>query len=807
MSNRLPFTQAADYLAILLLFCLAFLPRAYDLDRFVTADEAKWVSRSAQFLTACLTHEFANTNVNLTPAVTTTWLGSFGLVIYYAQHQATLDQPLTEWLTTLPPFRPPLDVLVATRWPMVWFSSLSVLLIYLLARRLFDPGLAFIGSAFIALDPHPISLDRLIGHDAPTAIFTMLTLLLLLRYLYGCQVGRVDRIKRRTEVHPTGGWLMLAGITAGLAFLSKAPALFLIPFTGLMLFVSQAYRHRTINLTLRYTLMDFFRWLLTAYLTFIIIWPAAWLEPLGAPQAVLYNAFSSATDTEEADEEGYWLVPNLGPAYYLVNGAFKLSPLVLVGLALAVVIWGHRFRAGQLSTMTISIGWLLAFAMLFTIFVTLSEKRSPRYLLPIFGPLAFVAAYGWQGLVNQFLRPAYPRWGQPGFVASLIVAGLIILWPYAPYYLSYYNPLLGGSVTAPRMVKIGWGEGLDHVGRYLARVQPDSRVGTAYASTVAPYFPGDLAGLTSDHLDFLVLYRKQIQAGQPSPTFIRYYQQLGPVFTVDINGIRYAELYAGPSLIAPTTTPQSQYTQPLVAAAYRPLTPYGRLGESLTVDIIWFAASNRSATWPPVTLQLLTPAGSIIATGSSQPTVWAEGLIVSRHELAVPADLTRGMYPLQLADPINRPLGEVELRQFQMPPDLASPGGEKGVIFGKQIALVGYQFTPTEDYISLTLAWQAHRARLPDYTVFAQLLTGDTGERLAGTDSPPVQGNWPTSRWVKGEVVMDTVTIAVPPDLPTGYYELIVGLYQPHNGQRLPTNQGRDYWSIPWTFIWEPKTN
>jgi hypothetical protein len=42
------------------------------------------------------------------------------------------------------------------------------------------------------------------------------------------------------------------------------------------------------------------------------------------------------------------------------------------------------------------------------------------------------------------------------------------LWTF-PYYLSYYNPLMGGPRKAPQVMQIGWGEGLDQAGRYLDR--------------------------------------------------------------------------------------------------------------------------------------------------------------------------------------------------------------------------------------------------------------------------------------------------------------------------------------------------
>ena len=126
-----------------------------------------------------------------------------------------------------------------------------------------------------------------------------------------------------------------------------------------------------------------------------------------------------------------------------------------------------------------------------------------------------------------------------------------------------------------------------------------------------------------------------------------------------------------------------------------------------------------------------------------------------------------------------------------------------GVIFGDEIALVGYQFEPTEDYIRVTTAWRAERPHLPDYTVFVQLLDVDTGTRVAGTDSQPLRGEWPTSRWAKGEIVVDDYLVAIPPDLAPGFYKIIVGLYRPNTGERLQLDNGTDHWLLPWTLIWK----
>ncbi len=804
------------------LFLLALLPRAYDLYRFVTADEAKWVYRSARFLAAFLNGDFAATSVNLTPAVTTTWLGGVGLTLYYWFNQAALNMPFTAWLLSLPQFRTEMPLLVATRWPMVIFTSVGVVIIYWLTRLLFNRTLAVIAAAFVALDPHTVALSRILGHDAPVTMFMVISILLLLLAVkrVGGQGGR-----GAGEQSITGMSLLiiLSGISAGLAFLSKAPALFLIPFVALVC-LWQIWQGRS---ALSLWLKLFLLWIAVAYLTFVIVWPAAWVDPAGRPWAVIENAFLSATDQEEADSESFWLVPNLGPFYYIVNGGFKLSPLAFIGLILTLFVIlkqprHPRNRVNDETSNTQSLNlpispspifWLLTFIVLFTIFMTLGHKRSPRYILPIFPTLAIIAAYGWFKLQHA-ISNKWPVAGNPHHASGithhvlritppilLILAALIFLLPYAPYYFTYFNPLLGGSYTAPHLVKIGWGEGLDQVGRFLQREVSNARVGTAYASTVAPFFKGDLSSPTGDRLDYVVLYSKQVQSGRPSPDSLRYYDQAEPIFSVDLDGISYANVYRGPAVQLPYASASGPLNS-LSPVGFRPLTPYGRIGEMLDVDVLWPADNPLPATSMTLSLEpasvLDTPddVGKIVlAEAAGSPTPMADDLVVSRHSLMLPDDLERGTYAL-LID--GRLLGQIELRRFQPPPRM---GPVVDAVFDNQIDLVGYQFTPAEDFIGVNIAWQALKSSLPDYTVFVQLLDAETNERVAGVDAQPVKGEWPTSRWVKNEVVVDKHLVAMPYGLQPGYYKVIVGLYHPETGRRLALPNGYDFWLMPWTFI------
>jgi hypothetical protein len=130
-------------------------------------------------------------------------------------------------------------------------------------------------------------------------------------------------------------------------------------------------------------------WGAVAWIIFALVWPAGWQNPAGAPYTVVHNAFLSATDTVEAEAESYWLVPDLGPFYYLVNGAFKLSPFATLGLI--AWMWLTLTRRRKPSSVE---WWLLVFAVLFTIFMTVGGKRSSRYILPAWPALYLPAAAG-----------------------------------------------------------------------------------------------------------------------------------------------------------------------------------------------------------------------------------------------------------------------------------------------------------------------------------------------------------------------------------------------------------------------------
>ncbi len=108
---------------------------------------------------------------------------------------------------------------------------------------------------------------------------------------------------------------------------------------------------------------------------------------------------------------------------------------------------------------------------------------------------------------------------------------------------------------------------------------------------------------------------------------------------------------------------------------------------------------------------------------------------------------------------------------------------------GKQIELVGYELEAADCGVraaecGLTLYWRAKAAVEKDYTVFVHLV--DQEGRLWGQgDGVPVGGMYPTSAWLPGQLVEDRHMIQVAPDVPSGSYQVRVGLYDPLTLERL----------------------
>lgn len=111
------------------------------------------------------------------------------------------------------------------------------------------------------------------------------------------------------------------------------------------------------------------------------------------------------------------------------------------------------------------------------------------------------------------------------------------------------------------------------------------------------------------------------------------------------------------------------------------------------------------------------------------------------------------------------------------------------VRFGESMTLSGYNLDDKEakpgQILRLTLFWKTDEALQEEYKVFLHLLDA-RGQIVAQHDGPPVGGSRPTSSWVEGEMIFDGHGVYIPGDTAPGEYRLVLGLYEPQTGRRLP---------------------
>jgi hypothetical protein len=108
--------------------------------------------------------------------------------------------------------------------------------------------------------------------------------------------------------------------------------------------------------------------------------------------------------------------------------------------------------------------------------------------------------------------------------------------------------------------------------------------------------------------------------------------------------------------------------------------------------------------------------------------------------------------------------------------------------FGDQVSLLSFESPdslPPGAEFDVVLYWEALRPPEDDYVVFVHLLAAD-GQPVASHDGPPLDGRYPTTAWLPGDVVPHVVHMALDPQTPVGTYHLQVGMYQWPGMERLP---------------------
>jgi 4-amino-4-deoxy-L-arabinose transferase-like glycosyltransferase len=248
--------------------------------------------------------------------------------------------------------------------------------------------------------------------------------------------------------------------------------------------------------------------------------------------------------------------------FYPLTYLWRSTPVVLAGLLLAGVILITRHRKTIESSVRRNIYDLLAFVVVFTLVMSLGTKKFDRYYLPVYLAFDLVAALGWllsaKWLVQNFNRLRRVHLALAASVLVILAQIVPVVQNY-PYYLTYYNPLLGGLKNAPQVMMVGWGEGLNDAALFLQK-QPDighKKIIAWYPLAFTWYSLG--LGMQADPIDirpeadaatmaeylsadYAVTYVNEMQRDMPKQ-LLDYLATKKPIYTVKIHGMDFVWIY------------------------------------------------------------------------------------------------------------------------------------------------------------------------------------------------------------------------------------------------------------------------
>ena len=546
-----------ETLFLALAICGGWFLRSRDLDFFKLTDETKWGFRSANFTLALSQGDYSRTLQSSHPGVTTMWAGSIGMRFsipdYVDRTKGYVENPT--YLTDLKQAGlEVMQIIVPGRQVIIAISMIVLVVCYIYLRQLVGILGALAGTVLIAFDPFFLAHTRILHVDGLLSIFMYLGVIAFLGFLRGRKLRD----------------LIVSGVAGGLAWLTKTPGIFIA--AGIVLFALLEWVRGIHDGDLRKIWGSGLRaawpvlmWGAVGAVTLFLLWPAMWVQPLEVLKQLARESLDYAVQGHTSPvvfngtiyRDG--IVPRSLWYYYPLTYLWRSSPIVVLGLLLASMAYLFKqepFIHSQRRHVFVN---FVLFAVGFMIFMNFGSKRSDRYLLPVIPVLSIVAGLGWVALM-RWVRSigALQEWKKySGVVIAIpLLIQLSITLIHAPYYLSFFNPLMGGARKAPEVLQIGWGEGLDEAARYLNALPGAEQMTVAswYERIFSDFFVGrtinieDQARISEQEIqeilasDYIVIYYHQLQRGMPE-NLLEIIAGQEPIHRIWINGLEYIRIY------------------------------------------------------------------------------------------------------------------------------------------------------------------------------------------------------------------------------------------------------------------------
>ncbi len=537
-------------LIAILIVASMILPRVIQLNKFTAADEPFWLVVGANYYYALTHHEFENTVYEYHPAVTTMWIGTAAMLIYFPEYRSLMNGYFQQEKTNFDTYliehgKDPLELLWWTRLIQTLLNVSLFLIVFFLLRYMLDERVALAALLLTSFAPYLFGQSRMLNHESMVGLFSLISILAMSAYLF-----REHR----------AGLLILSAAAAAFANLTKSSSIALLPVIALIIFIWVITQWKIQKWPLiGWAFKTAAAWLGILILVYFISWPGMWVAPGKMLYEVYGNAFSYAFQgarlsvTQGLQPSSFSLSSAVSGVFsFLISIAWRTSPVTWLGLIFGIVLLFHKDTKliPILARMLMGFLFLESFACI-GLFSIAQGRDQPHYVLAAYYGFEFVAALGWIYAL-RWLAQSF-EWARKPLVQIILFAVILIaqaagLFYTSPYYYTYLNPLMLVMRPAPSFF---YGEKMEEAGAYLAE-KPDAENQTAlvyFGRSFSYYYPGktllfkpvlfeDRTQLIENlrQADYLVMY---VGLHERLPLL----KELTPEHIIYLNNRQYVEIY------------------------------------------------------------------------------------------------------------------------------------------------------------------------------------------------------------------------------------------------------------------------
>jgi|GEM_PF-6561418 len=658
------------------------------------------------------------------------------------------------------------SVLILCRLISVLFGALSLPILYLLGRRLFDRATALLAVMTMVTSWVFVFWSVNNHSDLPQAFFLLLALYSSTRLIETQTDGKQRPFS----------WLVVAVACGALAFSIKYAGLFILPVIWLAYLLSQVsvligYRakhseehHFSLGLLTRREVMRHALSLVLVSLSFPLVYFIT--TPYALTDFEFLNKVRFESTVVSAGKFG---VPVQGTVWLSKILSVRVLGLGLSALALlyiAVFVWRYIRHAGYLrpkeNARLVVLSWVVLYFAFLYWFI---DYHPPHYLLPIFPSLCLFAA---RGGVEVWLWQPKRKW-----LTWLARAVVILTLAHALY-------LRGQEVAAFYRARINFSPENHPVIRAGMWLEETFPAGTVVCSDASyNYVPEGFESVPLDRWQQadVILINRTAAGTFDDPrladgfvggrdTFWKIFKFYQTFLNEDFRPPNVVEMRDFGAVIAYLNV-ETFLHDGARAQFHRGSSAVVLPARQLNRDAIYvFSAQDEEAI-------------------TSFDHVWSpyaqrEDLMGRNGErLAVAFRVENAQLPDRAA-PVETLLSPTfPLRLMNLQRSVFAQGAE----------LLGYTVDHTRldpnEPLDVTLYWHNTTPLAEDYTVFAHLLDSRRQVRSIG-DKRPLDGLYPTTSWQEGDTIIDRFRLTLPPCASSGPYFLAVGLYRLGDGWRLP---------------------